>query len=769
LTWLQIPSPVLYTLGPDGLLVFRSDGKTSLQSILSEHVNTYFSPAETIPGLQKKAGRNELVSTSFVHVDMDPIDGRDPLKEQDRLYTLVTDGRPSSVPAPSAIISSGRGVQCLWKLETPVSLPDGIEAIESVNKWLMDQLQAPPGTFDVSRILRLPGSWNALSTGKIAKGYSPRQAELVEVNDLVYTLANFGKFVPRQTSEKEPSTAVDRARINTDDVDEEVVYVKELGHLEDLYKVSMRVKWLISHGAPGDDLAEYEREFGAVPDSRRDKVSDRSAWTYDVVCQLLRKKVPVGEILGILLDGAWGISGHCLDQADPERSARRQVARAMGTVATDAPKDNQADRSARQEARGEHTATPSSGAQSDLPELDLSFYKLKVKLEYDLFADICLMNDKPLQDADMNALWFEIETKFHFQLAIEKFNMLLQDEARKNSFHPVKDYFDSLVWDKVPRLDTWLIKYGGAQDTPFIRAVGTLPLIAAVRRIRVPGTPFQEILTLVSAQQGTYKSTALQTLCPRREWFTDDLPLNAEAQQVIERLQGHLIVECAETKGMKKGDNEHIKAFLSRRVDKARMAYGRVVKQAPRQVVFIATSNDESLLRDATGNRRWWPVIIKVFDVKALAEDRDQLWAEAVYREAQGESIGLDPSLYQAAGDVQEAHTIEHPFVDVLSRALGNKWGKILAADAWDLVSGTGPRSQDSNSQLRQCMAKLGWKKDRQRFDGTLQTCYTKALNDGCGGQTPGHSGEQIVTFKRKDGRMMAVYLTDRTPEEEAF
>src|SRR3546814_10767020 len=69
------------------------------------------------------------------------------------------------------------------------------------------------------------------------------------------------------------------------------------------------------------------------------------------------------------------------------------------------------------------------------------------------------------------------------------------------------------------------------------------------------------------------RSTRTDTLLPTRR--SSDL-LNAESKVVIERLAGRWIAEAAELKGMRKGEVEHLKGFLSRQNDTARMSYARL-------------------------------------------------------------------------------------------------------------------------------------------------------------------------------------------------
>lgn len=219
----------------------------------------------------------------------------------------------------------------------------------------------------------------------------------------------------------------------------------------------------------------------------------------------------------------------------------------------------------------------------------------------------------------------------------------------------VTDYLTTLDWDGIPRLDRWLIDCAGAEDTSYVRAVSRAMLVAAVRRARSPGCPFDQ-LPVLSGPQGSCKSSALRVLAVDDAWFTDDLPLrDADTRRILEATAGKWIVEASELKSLleRDADDEEdrelaprrrpaaFKAFLSRTHDEARMAYAREVSRVPRQFMVVGTTCELDYLTEATGNRRILPVTIQHFDLDRLRAMRDQLWAEAVVAEATGEPIRL--------------------------------------------------------------------------------------------------------------------------------
>jgi predicted P-loop ATPase len=306
-----------------------------------------------------------------------------------------------------------------------------------------------------------------------------------------------------------------------------------------------------------------------------------------------------------------------------------------------------------------------------LHNLRLALARLGLRPAFNAFTHDVELGGAPLDDVRVDRLWVQIADTFGFQAAKAALRTVILADAHHAPWHPVRQYLDALHWDETPRLDGWLTSYGGADDTPYVRAVGALPLVAAVRRVRQAGCKFDELLVLESAQ-GTLKSSALRALCPVDAWFSDDLPLGVDSKQVIERTAGKWIIEAAELHGNRGREAEALKAFLSRQIDgPVRLAYGRLPVSVPRQFVLIGTTNARlAYLKDGTGARRFWPVRVRQFDVEALTRDRDQLWAEAAAREAAGMSIRLDPALWADAALAQEDRRAADPWEPILEPLL---------------------------------------------------------------------------------------------------
>jgi predicted P-loop ATPase len=222
-----------------------------------------------------------------------------------------------------------------------------------------------------------------------------------------------------------------------------------------------------------------------------------------------------------------------------------------------------------------------------------------------------------------------------------------QTIAQLNPFHPVRDYLNSLVWDRKQRISSWMPVYLGSENNAYTSAVGTCWLISGVARIFSPGCKVDQIL-LLEGPQGSLKSTFLRTLSGP-EFFCDHISDIGSKDSRLE-LAGTWIFELAELDRVRRGELSRVKAFFTAQTDIFRPPYGRRTQRFPRTCIFCATTNDSSSLVDETGNRRWWPVKVGHIDIPALARDRDMIWAESVALYRAGEKWWLEsPELNQIA------------------------------------------------------------------------------------------------------------------------
>jgi predicted P-loop ATPase len=285
--------------------------------------------------------------------------------------------------------------------------------------------------------------------------------------------------------------------------------------------------------------------------------------------------------------------------------------------------------------------------------------------------------------------------------------------ANERSFHPVREYLNALQWDSVPRLDSWLATYLGAEATPYTRAIGRMFLVAMVARIFRPGVKVDYMLVL-EGSQGALKSTACSVLCGI--WFSDAMP-DVSSKDAQQHLRGKWLIEVSEMHAMGRADTALLKAFITRTTEQYRPSYGRLEVIEPRQCVFVGTTNRDTYLRDETGARRFWPVKCGTIYIDRLKADRDQLFAEAVYRYRANEAWWPDKDFEREHIQPQQASRYEaDAWEDNISTwlAIGKKTdvtiGEVAAAALQIKRENLGRAEQN---RIMAALERLGWRRGK--------------------------------------------------------
>jgi putative DNA primase/helicase len=327
---------------------------------------------------------------------------------------------------------------------------------------------------------------------------------------------------------------------------------------------------------------------------------------------------------------------------------------------------------------------------------------------------------------------FDIEATRYF----ERHGMLVKPQAvccvvdsiaRKNTYHPVREYLTGLKWDGTPRLKTWLIDYCGvsssdADPNNYAMAVGEAFLVSAVARVFQPGCKVQHTLVLEGAQ-GCGKSTTVEIL--GQPWWTDQLD-DFGSKDASMQLRGAWVIELSELDNLSRADMSRVKSFLTRQTERFRVPYGRRLTAVPRQCVFIGTTNQSDWLRDETGGRRFWPVKCgKRMNTDDLARDRDQIWAEAFHQYKAGVPWHLtDPGLRSVAEEEAKSRYLEDPWQPMIIKAAEEVSDSKGSASLTEILHQFGldrqKMDQAAANRAARCLKVAGWEQFRKRASGGI-------------------------------------------------
>jgi predicted P-loop ATPase len=312
---------------------------------------------------------------------------------------------------------------------------------------------------------------------------------------------------------------------------------------------------------------------------------------------------------------------------------------------------------------------------------DTSF---KGTLKLETFKGDVLYKDKKIVDENILSILSEISIKYPF---LQKVNpSMVRDAIMKVSFDNqidlAKEHFTSLVWDKVPRLDTWLSSVYGTPDDEYHRAVGSNFLKAIVKRVMIAGCKFDHVFVL-EGKQGIKKSTSIMELVGHDYYC--ETSMSTETKDFFSQFHGNMIVEFSEGATASRTDIKRMKSIITVQVDKFRLPYDKFPKDFPRRCVFAMTTNEDTYLKDDTGNRRWLPVkvLAEEINIDWLKENRDQLFAEAYHR-----VITLKETIHEFPKEEtlrqQELRQEEHPWSEIIQDWY---WNTLTEAEKLDGVS----------------------------------------------------------------------------------
>lgn len=341
-----------------------------------------------------------------------------------------------------------------------------------------------------------------------------------------------------------------------------------------------------------------------------------------------------------------------------------------------------------------------------------------------------IASDTPWSDRYDTLLAEWLQQQAGIAVGTDTVGRAVQCVAEERKYHPVREYLNSLRWDSTGRIDTWLSDYLHVKPSNYSAAVGARWLMSAVARIFQPGSK-ADCCLILEGEQGKFKSTALETLAVKKEWFTDRISEFGSKDAGIETA-GVWIVEFAELDAIKRSAEwSKVKGFISATFDRYRPPYGKRAATFLRQCIFAGSVNHETYLGDETGGRRFWPVLCGGIGIEQLREDRDQLWAEAVVRYQDGEAWWLDSASLVADAEVEQTARYESdPWQDRIDAWLDMKDTVSIAQILEHCIQKpTKDWSQQDRNRVAKCLRAARWIGTNVRNeDGSRERKYRRGV-----------------------------------------
>lgn len=360
----------------------------------------------------------------------------------------------------------------------------------------------------------------------------------------------------------------------------------------------------------------------------------------------------------------------------------------------------------------------------------------------ELFCDGTATTQEELLDRLENALGMLSK------VTSEQFNRKFEVYMQYKKFNPMMDYIRECNIKHNTVMADWSVlanKIFGTTDELSQKMLEKW-LVGAVARVRTPGCQVDNMLVLQGAQ-GIGKSTFFRIL--GGQYFLD-LDNATDGTEVKRQLAQAFIVELGEVEGItRKKDVEELKAFLTKTKDTFRGLYERKPNDHPRHCVFGATCNSTEVLRDATGNRRYWFIPCEYeIDREYLIANRDAIWASAYRLYLDGYQYWADKDFTALSEERNKDYQEESEYQYIVETMVGhlekaNEETGIAINVSELLTNGLEiplerHKANRNDKKVTQVLLGMGYEKKRIRVSGTRSYVY----------QLPQHTSPHLVTTR---------------------
>ena len=310
-----------------------------------------------------------------------------------------------------------------------------------------------------------------------------------------------------------------------------------------------------------------------------------------------------------------------------------------------------------------------------------------VPIAYNELTDVIEITDKngkikPLEKRDKELLRMDIEKQFKFKAKLVDLDTAIVSASDKFRYHPIKNKIVTKTWDGKPRAESFFIDVLGVEDNQYNRECTRKWLLASLTRLFDNGIKFDEMIILQGGQ-GIGKSTTLQRLS--LGYYTDITEKISD--EVTFKVLRTWLVELSELSTMVKTDSDTFKAWLSATKDTVRKRYATDPTDHPRTFAVLGTTNNKEILKDRTGNRRYWLMYCEKDRIKHSIWSLDyeyilQLWSEVYQWYLNKESLLISEETKQYMENLSSAaleyDPLEEKIVNILDMYVPKNWKEVI-------------------------------------------------------------------------------------------
>ena len=349
------------------------------------------------------------------------------------------------------------------------------------------------------------------------------------------------------------------------------------------------------------------------------------------------------------------------------------------------------------------------------PTLDIG------RLWYDEFLECVRVSNSPVRewtDEDDFRLAIYMQREIGMRnISDSTVNKAVRVIARERTRHVVRDWLNTITWDKVERVahafeDHWGATPSDRQPTEYIRAASTNFFVGMIARVFKPGCQL-DTMVVFEGPQGLKKSSALRIL--GGDWY-GSAHESVQKKDFFEALRGKWIMEISELDAFGHAEVTRVKSVMSTPTDRYRPSYGRASVDFPRQCIFAGTTNKDDWGNDETGLRRFWPIRCYEINLDTLRESRDQLFAEALHLFRAGATWWDMPEATKSVQDDRQHH---HPWTQAISDWLVSQTevtvGEVLANAVKKDLEKAGDRD---DRVIGRILTLQGWEKHNVKRNG---------------------------------------------------